>query len=99
MAKTQLLVSPAALNDLKAIYRYGLEHWGQAQSARYLDTLRAQFWTLTAQPYLGVERAELFPDLRSLVVGRHVLFYRVCSNQVEMVRVLHARQDPLRHLE
>ncbi|WP_415186606.1 type II toxin-antitoxin system RelE/ParE family toxin [Rheinheimera aquimaris] len=28
----------------------------------------------------------------------HILFYRVAANHVEIIRVLHGRQDPLRHM-
>jgi len=29
----------------------------------------------------------------------HVVFYQVQSNHIEIVRVLHARQDPNRHIK
>lgn len=57
MAAEQLLVAPAALNDLKAIYQYGLVNWGQAQSARYLDIIRAQFWVLYNEDFEAISNA------------------------------------------
>ena len=99
MASRQLVIAPAARNDLKEIYQYGLRQWGPAQSESYLSTIKNQFWLLTQQPLIGTERPELLPDTRSLPVESHTLFYRVTTNRVEIIRVLHGRQDPQRHLK
>ena len=99
MASHQLVIAPAAKNDLKEIYQYGLRQWGQAQSESYLSTLKKQFWLLTQQPLIGTERPELLQDTRSLPLESHTLFYRVTANRVEIIRVLHGRQDPQRHLK
>ena len=98
MASHQLVIAPAAKNDLKDIYQYGLRQWGQAQSESYLSTIKNQFWLLTQQPLMGTERPELLPDTRSLPIESHPLFYRVTASRVEIIRVLHGRQDPQRHL-
>jgi toxin ParE1/3/4 len=99
MARYQLVIAPAAKNDLKDIYQYGLRQWGQAQSESYLSTTKNQFWLLTQQPLMGTERPELLPDTRSLPIESHTLFYRVTTSRVEIIRVLHGRQDPQRHLK
>ncbi len=99
MARHQLVIAPAAKNDLKDIYQYGLRQWGKVQSESYLSTIKNQFWLLTQQPLIGTERPELLPDTRSLPVESHTLFYRVTTNRVEIIRVLHGRQDPQRHLK
>ena len=99
MTSHQLVIAPAAKNDLKDIYKYGLRHWGQAQSESYLSNLKTQFWLLTEQPLVGTERSDLLPDTRSLPIESHTLFYRVTANRVEIIRVLHGRQDPHRHLK
>lgn len=99
MAPHQLVIAPAAKNDLKEIYQYGLRQWGQAQSENYLSTIKNQFWLLTQQPLIGTERPELLPDVRSLPINSHTLFYRVTTTRVEVIRVLHGRQDPQRHLK
>jgi toxin ParE1/3/4 len=99
MASHQLIIAPAAKNDLKEIYQYGLRQWGQAQSESYLSTLKNQFWLLTQQPLMGTERSELLPNARSLPIESHTLFYRVTANRAEIIRVLHGRQDPQRHLK
>ena len=99
MTAYRLVISPAAQDDLKSIYQFGRRIWGQAQSSRYLDQLKTQFWALTEQPLLGVERPELLSDMRSITVESHVIFYRVQSRRIEIIRVLHARQDPNRQIK
>ncbi|MGB0187812.1 MAG: type II toxin-antitoxin system RelE/ParE family toxin [Aequoribacter sp.] len=99
MASHHLIIAPAAKNDLKEIYQYGLRQWGRAQSESYLSIIKNQFWLLTQQPLMGTERSELLPDTRSLPIESHTLFYRVTVNRVEIIRVLHDRQDPQRHLK
>ena len=38
MASHQLIIAPAAKNDLKEVYQYGLRQWGKTQSEGYLST-------------------------------------------------------------
>jgi toxin ParE1/3/4 len=99
MPAHQLEIAPSAKADLKEIYQYGLRQWGQAQSDSYLENLKDHFWSLTEQPLMGVERPELLPGVRSLPIESHALFYRVTTDTVEIIRVLHGRQDPQRHLK
>ncbi|MFL0798204.1 MAG: type II toxin-antitoxin system RelE/ParE family toxin [Cellvibrionaceae bacterium] len=99
MPAHQLVIAPAAKADLKDIYQYGLRQWGQAQSESYLENIKEQFWTLTEQPLISIDRSELLAGARSLPIESHTLFYRVTSNTVEIIRVLHGRQDPQRHLK
>ena len=99
MPAYKLVIAPAAKTDLKDIYQYGLRHWGQAQSNRYLEKLKEHFWSLTAQPLMGVERSELLPGVRSLAIESHTLFYNVTADTVEVIRILHGRQAPQRHLK
>ena len=99
MASHQLVIAPAAKTDLKDIYQYGLRQWGQAQSESYLAAIKNHFWLLTQQPLMGAERNELLPEVRSLPIESHTLFYRVTTDTVEIIRVLHGRQDPQRHLK
>lgn len=99
MPTHQLIIAPAAKADLKDIYQYGLRQWGQAQSEAYLEILKGKFWSLTEQHLMGIERPELLAGMRSLPIESHILFYRVTTTNVEIIRLLHGRQDPVRHLK
>ncbi|MCB5161474.1 type II toxin-antitoxin system RelE/ParE family toxin [Marinomonas algarum] len=93
----QLVIAPAVKTDLKDIYQYGLRQLGQPQTERYLENTKEQFWRLTEYPLIGVNRSDLLSDTRSLPIKSHSIFYRVTLNTVEIIRVLHSRQDPQRH--
>ena len=99
MPKYQLVIAPAAKTDLKDIYQYGLRQWGGTQSESYLESIKEQFWTLTEQPLIGIDRSELLSGARSLPIESHTMFYRVTTETVEIIRVLHGHQDPQRHLK
>ncbi|WP_301377812.1 MULTISPECIES: type II toxin-antitoxin system RelE/ParE family toxin [Thalassolituus] len=96
-----LTISPAANNDLSDIYRYSAQQWGQRKARDYLDAIKDTFWRLVEQPHSGVLRPELLDslltDTRSLLVESHVIYYQIRANSVQIIRVLHARQDPGRH--
>ncbi|MFA5631782.1 MAG: type II toxin-antitoxin system RelE/ParE family toxin [Porticoccaceae bacterium] len=99
MTARKLIIAPAAKNDLKDIYQYGLRQWGQTRSDSYLATIKDQFLLLIQQPLMGMERPELLPGSRSLALQSHTLFYRVTADAIEIIRILHGRQDPQRHLK
>lgn len=48
---------------------------------------------LVQNPLAGRERWELRADLRSFPVGNYVIFYVPLPDGVEIVRVMHDRQD------
>ena len=75
----------------------GCGNGGQTQSESYLENIKEQLWTLTEQTLIGIDRSELLSGARSLPIKSHTLFYRVTPDTLEIIRVLHARQDPQRH--
>lgn len=99
MPTYQLVIAPAAKSDLKGIYQYGLHRWGESQSDKYLNNFKEQFLVLSEQPLIGTARPDLLLDMRTLPIQSHVVFYRVSANSVEIVRILHGRQDPNRHMK
>lgn len=99
MSVRQLVISPAVRDDLKGITRFGLLNWGDIRAQACLEQFKTLFLTLAEQPGIGLDRSILLPDLRSFPVGSHVVFYRASFQQLDILRILHARQDPERHLQ
>jgi toxin ParE1/3/4 len=99
MSRYQLIISPAAQNDLRNIYQFGLRRWGKLQSVGYLNNLKTRLWALTQQPHIGIERPDLQSEIRSFPGASHVVFYRIQTQSIEVIRVLHVRQDPYCHIE
>lgn len=53
---------------------------------------------LATNPLLGIERRDISHGLRSLPVGRHLIFYRVIDEGVVIVRILHDAMEVELHL-
>ncbi|MEO5713839.1 MAG: type II toxin-antitoxin system RelE/ParE family toxin [Luteolibacter sp.] len=94
----KLLLTEAALADLKAIRDYTLENWGADQEERYLDSLWAKFEIILADLGRYRIRQDLFPDCRITVEGSHVILFRAGEKNLEIVRILHRAMDFKRHL-
>ncbi len=60
---------------------------------RLIAELVKKFELVAEHPEAGRERPELYPNLRSFPVGRHILFYRPTPDAVEIVRILHSSRD------
>lgn len=99
MNQYQLVIAPVARDDLKAIYQFSVARWGQARADKYLEQMKESFHLLLEQPMLGHERSELLTAIRSLPVESHTIFYRIANHQINIIRILHCRQDPNRYLK
>lgn len=97
-ALPEVIVSPEAKQDLIEVYQYTLQHWGQTKAEHYLSQIKQAFIECQKQPLMGVERRELFVGIRFIIVASHNIYYRFEQNRIEIVRVLHGRQDPKRHV-
>jgi toxin ParE1/3/4 len=90
--------SAAAENDLVDIWVYTLQQWGIEQADKCIDDLAVTFRLLAANPLIGTERHQFVPPVRFHHHGRHVIVYTVESDRIFIIRVLHDRADPARHI-
>ncbi len=88
----QYRVSASARADLDDIWFY-IAQDDAAAADKFIHTIIGKFPKLAEWPDIGRERTELMANLRSLVVGRYVIFYRRITNGIEVVRVLHGARD------
>jgi toxin ParE1/3/4 len=97
------ITSPAQ-DDIDAILEVSEQRWGTAARDRYESIMAAAFRQIAADPasVTSRERRTLKKGMRSLhlkVVSTnravrspvHVVFYRVTSASIEIIRVLHER--------
>ena len=87
-----VLVRPRALADLAEIWAY-IAEGSPDQADAFIDLVDSKFQALSRRPGIGRLRPELAPDIRSLVVGRYLVFYLPLSRGIEVVRVLHGSRD------
>ncbi len=50
-------------------------------------------------PRIYPQRTELARGLRSIAVGRYLIFYRIVANGIEIIRILHGARDLKRLFE
>lgn len=93
MDKSIYVLSRAAEQDLGQIFDYTELEFGLDQAVRYLSELEQLFYQLCDNPMLGRERKEIRDELRGIPCGRHVIFYRILTSQIRVVRILHASRD------
>ena len=86
-------LTPAARRDLEAIWDFTAGRWSVAQAETYLRGLSALFGTLAAFPEVGRERREITPPVRLHPYRAHLVVYRVETDQLLIIRVLHGRQN------
>lgn len=77
-----------AEEDLIDIWTYIAQDNPQAADD-LLDEIEAKAVVLAASPYLGAARPDIRPDLRHSVVGRYLILYRIITDGVQVVRVVH----------
>jgi toxin ParE1/3/4 len=86
------VLAPSTTRDLDRLSQYFLETDVEA-GERLFQALNRQFYNLTKFPNLGKPYPHLNPDIRGLIVERYIIFYRVMTTQVEIIRVVDGRQD------
>jgi toxin ParE1/3/4 len=89
----RLNFAAAALADLEDIARFSEAQWGALQKKKYLAILHEGLQRIRRNPEHGRKRLDVDATLRSLLVGRHVIFYRVFDEECRVVRIAHDRMD------
>lgn len=96
--KRAVILSPDAQADFTDILLYTWQEWGEEQRDQYEATLTQAITGLAHYSEIGERRPGLFQGCRARLVARHVLYYRIRDDIIEIVRILHAQADPARHL-
>ena len=91
--------SLSAEGDLEGILAYSIDEWGIEQTAPYRDQLLGCCQLIAQQTMLGRSCDDIRPGYLRIQAGRHVLFFKRDAGGVRIVRILHDRMDPFRHLE
>lgn len=94
----KLVFSPAAILDLQAIAAYTFHTWGAEQEALYLRALWRKLEEIRVRPEIHPLRNDLAIDCRSARHGKHVIFFSVEEDSIQVIRILHGAMDFDRHL-
>ena len=82
-----------ALDDLVEHWSYRALMVDEASADALIDRIEKRLLLLAEYPESGSKRDELRPGLRSVALGKLVLFYNPLRDGIELVRVLDGRRD------
>ncbi len=88
----RLFISDPAIKDLDDIWIYIAEN-NPENADRFIEFMFKKCEQLVDMPFIGRQRDELLPELRSFPVKAYVVFYRIQTEVIEIVRILSAYRD------
>lgn len=91
-------LSPAARADLSQIWDYTERRWDTGQAENYVTEIRAPIERIAADPRRGHACDGIRKGYRRYGIGSHLVFYVETADSVDIIRILHQRMDPTRHL-
>lgn len=91
-----LSLSDEAIEDFRDILSYTMQMWGEQQVDQYAAILDKALTAIQQNPLMG--KADL-PPYRHVSAGKHIVFYRLTGNKIQVSRILHSAMDFVRHLE
>ena len=93
------LLSELARKDIISIRDYTMGTWGEEQVSKYLSQLEQRFEWLAENPESGKKRGDVKEGYRSYPEGRHVIFYRITKDGIEIIGLIHQSEDVERYFK
>lgn len=82
-----------AHSDLEEIWTYTAENWSKEQADRYFNLIIDEINYICKNTAAGRPMNHVKEGYRASKVKSHLIFYRVLSDRVEIIRILHERMD------
>jgi toxin ParE1/3/4 len=91
----RIRLAPQAESDLDEIWLYVARNSGSPEIAtRHIDSIARSFALLARFPLIGRSlEVSKRPDVRTLVAGNYIVFYRPLESEIRVLRVIHAARD------
>ena len=93
MTRRTLSLTTPARRDLRSIRRYSIETWGREQTETYISLLLSTAESLCEFPERGWLVSGESTNVHRVMIGRHVIYYRILESEIEIIRILHERMD------
>jgi toxin ParE1/3/4 len=92
-------LTPAARQDIRGIWNYTAEQWGERQADRYTGQLETCFRRLAGRRIRPKTFSERYPQVLVIRCQEHYVFYlRPAGQKPRIIAVLHGRMDLLARL-
>ena len=86
-------LSAKADYDLEEIFDYTEKEFGFEQAVFYVSSIVEAIENIPLNPKIGRERNEIKKELHSILHVKHIIFYRILTDRVRIVRILHGSRD------
>lgn len=86
-----------ALADLEEIWLYTLNEWNAVQADAYVVAILDCIEWLAEQPTAGKPRDDIKHGYFCFPVGRHLIFYMVSDDFVDVIGIPHQSMDVIAH--
>lgn len=87
-----------AKRDLKEIWLYTFKEYGEEQADKYYDELIRAMHRLSENPSMGIPCDFIRMGYRQYHINKHCIFFRLDTDKIQIIRVLHQRMQFKRHL-
>ena len=91
-------LSPLAQADLEDIWLYTLQRWSADQADTYIGSLASAFEGLASGSKKG-RPCDVCPPYQKYPCGSHMIYFLEYPKRVDIIRILHQRQDAGAHLD
>lgn len=92
-------LTPRAKEDLRSIWHYTRETWGEAQADRYVTALYERFGWLAEHPASGTHRTDIRETYHCFRQGKHLVFYLRFDGHIDIIGVPHQRMDVVNYFD
>ena len=90
----KIIKSDEALQDLSEIWYYIHRREQSSEVAdMVIEWIANKMEALSRSPFIGRERVDLAPHLRSFPIGSYIIIYRPIEDGIEVVHVHHGAQN------
>lgn len=91
--KLKYRLSTLALEDIDSIWEYTVEKWSIKQAEKYYQLIIAAIHSICKHPKIGRAIPEVNNKHRTLIVGSHMIIYKIENDLILIDRILHQRMD------
>jgi toxin ParE1/3/4 len=93
MKALSFVISKKAVSDLEEIWLYTVEKWFIEQADRYYNLIFDEINYICKDSNTGKSMEHVRKGYRASKVKSHLIFYRILTDTIEIIRILHERMD------
>ena len=89
----QYILTRRAAFELREIYNYSVDHWGDRRAKKYLADLYRAFQRIADTPEIGALRQARSAPFLMYGVEQHYVIYSKMDGGIAIATILHSKRD------